>query len=132
MGTQARLPGTLPTPAEARQRLKDATAAEANTRNTMDSFKEHLKAAKKEASAAEGGLREEERILIDAADGSDEARAAETEQAKAWKRLRVADKGVENLKATYSKAEAEWKEARRRLMAAREDLEAIRQGRRKS
>lgn len=132
MATQVRLVGTLPTPTQARQRLKDATAAASNASNMHEGMKEHLKAAKKEVAAAEKELVEAERLLIDAVEDSPEARDAEVEQAKAWKRLRLAEKGVENLKATFSSALAELKEKRRVLAAAREDLEAIRQGRRKS
>ncbi len=129
---QTRFPGLLPTPAQARLRLKDATSEEANARHLWEGLKEHQKAAKKEVEAAELELREVERILIDAVEDSPEARDAEKDQAKAWKRLKDAERGLENLKATHSSAQADWKEKRRSLMAAREDLEAIRQGRRKS
>lgn len=132
MSTQARLPGTLPTPAEARQRLKDATAAEANARNAKELSADRLKDAKDEAKAAEAELVEAERLLIDAVENSDEARAAEADQAKAWKRLRLAEKGIKNLTATHGGDLTEWKATKARLFAAREDLEAIRQGRRKS
>lgn len=131
MGT-LRFPGMLPTPAQARQKLKDATSEEANARHLWEGLKEHQKAAKKEVEAAELELREAERLLIDAAEDSPEAREAEKDQAKAWKRLKAAEKGFENLRATHSSAQVDWKERRRALMAVREDLEAIRQGRRRA
>jgi chromosome segregation ATPase len=129
--TQARLPYTLPTPAQARGKLREARANEANTRNVLSGLKEHLKAAKSEAEAASAELVEAERTLLDAADDSPESLAAEAEQGRAWKRLRTAETGLENLQSTIRAADAEHAESARLLRAAREDLEAVRVGRRK-
>jgi hypothetical protein len=129
--TQARLPGTLPTPAEARQRLRSASASESATASVLASLRDRLKDACEESKAARLELGEVERTLLDAGEGSPEEIVAQADQGTAWKRLCKAEIGIENLRATVRKAASDHAEAERGLRTTREDLEAIRQGRRK-
>jgi hypothetical protein len=130
-GTQIKLTGTTPTPAQAKSKLREATADEHNKRHVLECLRERLKSTKEEATAAEAELVEAERVLLAAADDSEEGAAAEVDHGKAWKRLQLAERGIANLGSTISKASMEATEAKAILRSAREDLEAIRLGRRK-
>ena len=131
MKAQVKLPYCTPTPREARQKLREAKLTERNARNAVDGLKEHLKATKLELEAAEAELEQVERNLLDAPDETDEAAVADAEHAKAWKRVLVAERGIENLESTIGAAKVELADARRVLRGAREDAEAVRMGRRK-
>jgi len=130
--TQARLPGTLPTPAEARRRLGEATKAEQAARDEVASWDENAAAAKEEIEAAEVELSEVERVLVDAVEGSEAATTAEVEWGVAWERRCNAEKGLANVKASSRGAKADWKKAKARLLVCRQDIAAIRMGRRAS
>lgn len=130
-GTQARLPYTLPTPGQARQKLREARGAVASAADDLAKLREDLRSARAEAEAAETDLTQAEHNMLDAAEDSPESAAADADQGRLWRRLLLAESGIENLKATIVKAAGEHDDARRLLRGARGDLEAVRQGRRK-
>lgn len=132
MSTQARLPGTLPTPAEARRRLGEAATAEQKARDEVQGWNDHAKAAKEEIEAAEKELAEVERVLVDAPEESEAAVSAELEWDKAWARRSHAEAGLANVRAASRGAKADWKRAKARLLTVRQDIAAIRLGRRTS
>ena len=132
MTTQARLPGTLPTPVEARRRLGEATKAEAAARSEVENFDEYAKAAKEEMEAAEKELSEAERVLVEAAEDSAESAAADLEWGKAWERRSKGEAGLANVKAAARGARGDWKRAKTRLLTCRQDIAAIRAGRLKT
>jgi hypothetical protein len=130
MATQARLPGTLPTPEQARAKLKNARAGRRVVLDVVTKNRLDLKAIAKEQEAAEVSLEDAEHTMGDAAEGSPEQLAAETEQAEMWDALGRLEKKAANLKAAQVKAQAALEEADRALRVARDDIKAIRQGRR--
>jgi predicted phage gp36 major capsid-like protein len=75
-GTQARLPATLPTPAQARSALRLARAEVKEKSNIADGMKDRRDAAKDEVKAATAELEEAEVDLLEAESGSKEEGAA--------------------------------------------------------
>lgn len=129
MATQARLPATLPDPKQARANLAAARAEERAKRGVVDGLKERAAAARGEISDAALDLEAAEEDLLGTADASPEHLAAQTAHGKAWRRLARARKDAEKVQATRKLAKGEAGAAAAKLAAAREDLEAIRQGR---
>lgn len=129
-GTQARLPATLPDPRQARANLTTARQEARDKRAVVDGLKERAAAARDEIADAMLDLEAAEEDLLGTAEGSREHLAAQDKHGKAWRRLARARKDAEKVKATRKLAKDEAKAAEGKLVAAREDLEAIRQGRR--
>lgn len=130
-GTQARLPGTLPTPRQAREHLQAAIGAERSAAKEVEGFKLHLKSARAELKAAAGEMEAAEEDFLAAAPDSPEERAADAKAATAWARSRKAERGITNLLDTSRAARSRLAECRQKLRSAREELEAVREGRRR-
>ena len=130
MGTQVKLPGTLPTPAQARGKLKDARAERRTVLGAVLGFKAEIKAIGKELMALEGELEDAERTMENAVEDSPEQLEAEKDQGATWDALCALEKKEANVKGALAKGEARLAECNRILREAREDIKAIRQGRR--
>lgn len=131
MSTQARLPGTLPSPAKARSNLRDAREALRLRRLDHDRQKEHVKRAKDGLDAAGKALDLAEDDLCAAADGSPEETSADAKHDETLRAVDRAEKDLVKVQAALQLAADELTLARRQLGNAREDMRAIREGRRK-
>jgi hypothetical protein len=130
VATQAKFPGVLPTPVEARRRLGEASKAAQAACEEVEGFKLDVEGAKERLGQADLELMEVERVLVAAREGSPEEASAEQEWDKAWEVVGEAEKGLANVKRAMKAAKAECGKARARLMAVRQDIAAIRLGRR--
>lgn len=128
-GSQPFLPATLPTPALARSNLRLARSEVRAKRDVVDGLKDRADASREELAAAGLDVDTAEDDLLDAAEGSPEAIAADAHHQKACKRADRARSDLEKVAATRKLAKGELHAADKRLAAAREDLEAIREGR---
>lgn len=131
MATQARLAGTLPSPKQAMSNLRLARIEVRERAAALLDLKTELRKAKAEGAAAAAALEQDEGILVDAADGSPEAAAAESEHRRDMKRAERAERDRAKVAEAVKLAAAEHKQALGHLRAARDDLEAIREGRRR-
>lgn len=131
MSTQARMPATLPTPAAARSQLRLARDDARAKRNTYDDLKERLAAARDEMKTAGAEVEEAEGDMLVADADSAEEKAASNAHQKAWQRMRRAELDYDKVKATRGNAQHELKKALALLATAREELEAVREGRRR-
>jgi hypothetical protein len=131
MATQAKLLGVLPTPAVARANLRMARKQAKEAADVVDGLKDRVSAASDEMKAAAAEVEEAEADLLEADEGSKEDTAAAAAHDKGLKRGHRASTDWEKVKAALKLARTEAKQAGKRLVAAREDLEAIREGRRK-
>ena len=131
MATQAKLPGTLPTPAAARSNLRLVREEVRRKRGVAESMKARVDAAKEELKAADAETEEVEGDLLDADEGTPLDVSAGANHHKALRRLAHARTDLDKVRATQRLAKSELKEALGRLRAAREDMEAIREGRRR-
>jgi hypothetical protein len=98
--------------------------------NVADGMKDRCDAAKDEEKAALAELEEAEADFLAADDGSKEEADAEKRQRKAWKRALRARLDLDKVAATLKLAKKEVKAAAGFVRAAREDLDAIAEGRR--
>lgn len=130
-GTQARLPGTLPTPRDARARLALAVAREVEASSKVAAFVLHMKSARAALKSAATEAGQAEQDLLAAEPGSPEETAADARHATAWRDLQRAEASIASLLDTSASARADRAEARAALRSAREEMEAIRQGRRR-
>ena len=130
MSLQAQLPGTLPTPREARNSLRMARSAVKEKGNVVDGMEERQAASKEEVEAALEQVEEVENDLLDAAEDSPEYTAADAGHQKAWKRAERAESDLGKVGAVLRLARGELAAAVKQLAAARADIEAIREGRR--
>lgn len=131
MATQAKLPGTLPTHAQAKANLRDARSLESTRAKVVEGLKGKVKLAQKEQAAAELDRDIAERDLEASAAGSDEERDADVRQFEADKRVERAERDLGKVKEALAVAVVEHADAARALSGARGDLRAIHQGRRK-
>jgi hypothetical protein len=131
MGTQARLPGTLPTPAAAKASLRMAREEWRRATSAKDGLTSRLAAARDEAKAAAIELGEAEADLLAAEDGGIEELDADERHAKAVKRFERAEADIVKVRGTIREASRELKAAQAVLTGARAEMQAIRQGRRK-
>jgi hypothetical protein len=131
MSTQARLPGTLPTPAVARANLRMARRSYQDRQNVVDGMKDRLSAAHDEVKAAGAELDEVEQDLLAADEGSSEDLAADERHGKAMKRAERAANDVIKVAGALRLAQSELADGVRLLAGARGELAAIREGRRK-
>lgn len=129
-GTQAILPATLPTPAQARNNLRACRNEVKEKTNVAEGMKDRLDAAKEEEKEAAAEVEQAERDLLEADEDSKEEKVASVAHHKAWRRLERARLDKDKVKATLKLARGEARAAAKRLAAAREDLEAIREGKR--
>ena len=129
MSTQVRLPGTISSPQAARLQLRSARALLADKRETMDSIHERVLTARDAAAAAAKELDKVERDLLASESRESDAAAdkAHTQALKSWIK---AEDALGEIKATTRLARLEYIHAGAALRAAREELEATRQGRR--
>jgi hypothetical protein len=130
MKGQVKIPETLPTPAQAKQALYTARGDVRQTRETWSRLKLRLKDAKEEQKIAAAELDDLEPDLLDPADEAAEAVTAKAHTA-AWRRLQRAEKDADKVRQAASHARNEYEKACARLATAREDLEAVREGRRR-
>ena len=129
---QAKLPATLPTPAEARGNLHSSRDEVEKKRDVVDGMKESADLAKAELGEALEEVDEAETDLLAAAPSSPEELAADANHHKALARMEAAADDLAKVVAVQSRARAELKKAERKLAAARADLEAMRAGKRPS
>lgn len=129
-GTQARLPGTLPTTAQAKAALRMAVAAVKEKGNVVDGMKARFDTAKEDLAEARLKADEAEADLLATDEDSPAGAAADAAHGKACKRLEQASGDIAKVKASRKLAKAELREAEKRLESARADMEAIREGRR--
>ena len=127
MSTQVRLPGTISSPQAARLELRAARALLADKRETMDSIHERVLTARDAAAAAAKELDKVERDLLACESSDAAADKAHTQALKSWIK---AEDALGQIKATTRLARLEYIRAGAALRAAREELEATRQGRR--
>lgn len=131
MPNQARLPGTLPTPTQARGALKLARNCVREKENVADGLKERLAAARDEVAAAKAEMEEAEVDLVEADEDSPQEKTASVTHEKSYKRRARAQLDEEKVAKAYHLAQAELRVALKALENARSDIEAIREGRRK-
>jgi hypothetical protein len=131
MAAQAKLPGTLPTPAQARSNLRVTRDCFREKLLVFEGYKERIAASKDEVKAANLEVEEAEADLLAAEEGSKEDIDASSRHGKAMRRKARAQTDLEKVTAARRLAGREMALAAKGLAAAREDVEAIRQGRRK-
>jgi hypothetical protein len=129
MATQPRLPGTLPTPSVARSNLRDARYSVRNQRMLAVEAKEHVKRAKDDLAAAAAAVETAEDDL-DKASGDAEVMAADGAHELSLGLVQKGEAALVKVSAVAKRAADDLGIAEKRLAAAREDLRAIRQGRR--
>jgi hypothetical protein len=130
MATQAKMPGVMPTPAQARSVLRLSRDDVAAKRATVRAMRAQAQAAKDAEAAALADLEEAEGDGLASDDGTEAAVSAEQRQTKEWKRAKKARDSREKVARTLRLARSELKEAEARLAAARDDIEALQEGRR--
>jgi len=130
MATQARLPATLPSPAQAKANLRMARSALKEKRNVVDGLKARHEAARDEAADAEAEVDGAETDLVECEEGSSAEVSADKRHHKACARLDRAEADAERVGSALKLAKSELKNARAQMRTARADIEAIREGRR--
>jgi peptidoglycan hydrolase CwlO-like protein len=128
---QAKLPHTHPTPAQCRSNLANALRTLEEKRKVLDGLADHAKAARKETELAAADLGIAEADLLASDPESQEEAAADAAQGQAWARLLKAEQASERLQKAVAYAKAEVADAEKPLRSAREDLAAVREGRRR-
>jgi hypothetical protein len=131
MSSQAKLPGTLPTPAQARAALRLARDAFAARTGAARGLKEQVKLCKDTIIKTDDALEEAERDLLGTDPETGEGLAADVAHGKAMAAIERAETDLEKAKASLMVATDDLAAARRTLTGARGDLRAIRDGRRK-
>jgi hypothetical protein len=130
MATQAKLPGTLPTPAVARSNLRNARSVVRTREAVLEGLRERAKLARETVSECNLKLDAVEDDLLVAEEGSDQDVSADKAHGEAMRAVERAEKDVEKVAAAVKVAGDELAVARRELAAARADIRAIREGRR--
>jgi len=130
-GAQAKLPATMPTPAEARSALRLAKADVAEKRGTVAKQRLDIKTAQGQIERCAAVLEEVEADLLGADEGSPEDLRAAALEVEAVRAFDVAERAHETLTKALPYLVAECKQAEGRLRAARGDIRAIGEGRRK-
>lgn len=129
--TQAKLPATLPTPAEARSALRLARAEVREKRITLAKQKLDIKTAQGQIERCTSTLEDVEGDWLAAGDGSTEDLAAAGLIVETIRALDTAERAHETLTKALPYLSAELKQAEGRLRGARNDIRAIAEGRRR-
>jgi seryl-tRNA synthetase len=130
MAAQPKLPGTLPTPAQARVVLRDSRALRQSRGRVVEGLKLRAKHAAGEVVQAAAELDAAETDLEVAGEGTPEDVDANARHGAAMRRMVRAKSDAEKVSAALALAKNDLRQADAQLAAAREDLESIRQGRR--
>ncbi len=130
MATQPKLPGTLPTPAQAKSALRTAVSALADKRLLVIRLKDDAKTAALDLKRATKEVDVAERDLLAADEGSPEDADAAARLAKWLGMLEKAEDAVDKVKDTARRAQLELDAAAKVLRGARGDVRAVQDGRR--
>ena len=129
-GTQAKLPATLPTPAQARATLANARRTFAEKRELVDGLERRLKTSRELCRKLEADLDTAETDLLDADEGSAADLEAQARHLKALQSLDREERSRDEQAANLPYVKAELAQAAATLRGARGDLRAIGEGRR--
>lgn len=130
--TQAKLPATLPTPAEARSALRLCRQERAEKSKALEGLKLRLEQAKAREKSCAAEIERHEALLLDADEGSPEDLAESAEHVAAIREHEKAEKAREAIEEGMPFAKSELKETETRLRGARADVRAIADGRRRA
>jgi hypothetical protein len=130
VATQTRLPGTLPTLAQAKARLRESRGLVETRARTLEEMRGHKKTAKGDLADAEAAVDAAECDLLAALAGSAEETAADGAHAKAMRATEKAEEALRRVEHAVQRADSEHEDARRELTGARSELRAVREGRR--
>jgi hypothetical protein len=130
MAAQQKLPHTLPTPAAAKQALRQAASNLAEKRLLVIRLKDDAKTAALDLKRAIKEVDVSERDLLAADEGSPEDIDASARMAKWFGQLEKAEDAVDKVKDTTRRAQLELDAAAKVLRGARGDVRAVQDGRR--
>jgi hypothetical protein len=129
MSSQPKLPGTLPTPVQAKSNLRSAVETLAEKRLLLSRLKDDAKTAGLDFKRATKEVAMAERDLLAAAEGTPEDADASARMGKWLGMLEKAEDAVAKLKDTTRRGQLEVDQAVKVLAGARGDIRALQAGR---